>query len=219
MRYSIVPVTPFHQNCSIIWCEATHEAALVDPGGDSDKLRSEIDRLGVKINKILLTHGHFDHVGSAMELQQYYKIPIIGPNKADQSLLDDLSIQYSMLDLSIIDFFKNTTPNSVIPDVWLEDGDIVRVGHEVFDILHCPGHSPGHVVYWNKIRKFIVMGDVLFKKSVGRTDLPGGSITMLIHSIKTKLFPLGDDILFLPGHGSTSTLGYERKNNTYVASS
>ncbi|URJ29601.1 MBL fold metallo-hydrolase [Blochmannia endosymbiont of Camponotus modoc] len=212
MRYNIIPVTPFHQNCSIIWCEVTNEAVLVDPGGESDKLRSEIDKLGVKVNKILLTHGHFDHVGSAMELRQYYKIPIIGPNKADQPLLDDLSVQCRTLDIDL----PNSSTTSVIPDVWLEDGDTVQVGHEVFNILHCPGHSPGHIVYWNKIRKFIVMGDVLFKKSIGRTDLPGGSTAVLINSIKTKLFPLGDDILFLPGHGSSSTLGYERLNNIYV---
>ncbi|WP_159715362.1 MBL fold metallo-hydrolase [Blochmannia endosymbiont of Camponotus nipponensis] len=212
MQYHIVPVTHFHQNCSIIWCEITHEAVLVDPGGESDKLRLEIDKLEVHVNKILLTHGHIDHVGGAMELQQYYSIPIIGPNKADRSLLDNLFVQCSILNVEI----PSSDVTAIVPDVWLEDGDVVRVGCEVFNTLHCPGHSPGHVVYWNKMSKFVVMGDVLFKGSIGRTDLPGGNITTLLHSIKTKLLPLGDDVQFLPGHGKMSTIGHERANNVFI---
>ncbi|URJ31135.1 MBL fold metallo-hydrolase [Blochmannia endosymbiont of Camponotus sp.] len=212
MRYRIVPVTSFNQNCSIIWCEITHEAALVDPGGESNKLRAEVDKLDVKIGKILLTHGHIDHVGSAVELKKYYSVPIIGPHKADQILLDSLILQCNML--GVEDIPNDTT--AVVPDFWLKDGDIVQVGNEVFNVLHCPGHSPGHVVYWNKTQKFIIMGDVLFKENIGRTDLPGGNITALINSIKNKLFSLGDDIIFLPGHGSQSTIGHERVNNTFI---
>ncbi|WHL25263.1 MAG: MBL fold metallo-hydrolase [Candidatus Blochmannia vicinus] len=211
MQYHIVPVTSFNQNCSIIWCEITHEAALVDPGGETNKIRSEVDKLDVKIVKILLTHGHIDHVGSAVELKKYYNVPIIGPNKADQILLDSLIVQCNMLGVDI----PNKTV-SVVPDFWLKDGDIVQVGYEVFHVLHCPGHSPGHVVYWNKIQKFIIMGDVLFKENIGRTDLPGGNIVSLINSIKNKLFPLGDDIIFLPGHGAQSTIGHERVNNAFI---
>ncbi|URJ33081.1 MBL fold metallo-hydrolase [Candidatus Blochmannia vicinus] len=212
MRYRIVPVTHFNQNCLIIWCEITHEAALVDPGGESNKLRAEVDKLNVKIGKILLTHGHIDHVGSAVELKKYYSVPIIGPHKSDQILLDSLIIQCNMLGVDIPD---DTT--AVIPDFWLKDGDTVQVGHEFFNVLHCPGHSPGHVVYWNKIQKFIIMGDVLFKENIGRTDLPGGNIISLMNSIKNKLFSLDDDIVFLPGHGAQSTIGHERVNNTFCS--
>ncbi|WP_331828158.1 MBL fold metallo-hydrolase [Candidatus Blochmannia sp. SNP] len=211
MQYHIIPVTSFNQNCSIIWCEITHEAALVDPGGDTNKIRSEVNNLDVKIVKILLTHGHIDHVGSAVELKEYYSVPIIGPNKADQILLDSLVLQCNMLG---VDVPNNTV--TVVPDFWLKDGDMVQVGYEIFNVLHCPGHSPGHVVYWNKIQKFIIMGDVLFKENIGRTDLPGGDIKTLINSIKNKLFLLGDDITFLPGHGAQSTIGHERLNNTFV---
>lgn len=210
MKYCVIPVTSFNQNCSIIWCEISHEAILVDPGGEKEKICAKINELKVKIKKIILTHGHVDHVGNAYDLKEYYNVPIIGPNKQDQFLLNNLVLQCKILNINVI------SDAIITPDIWLEDQDRVQVGYEVFTVLHCPGHSPGHIVLWNKIQKFIVMGDVLFKKSVGRSDLPGGDIKTLIRSIKTKLLSLGDDVVFLPGHGPHSTIGYERKHNQFL---
>lgn len=210
MKYCVIPVTSFNQNCSIIWCEILNEAIVVDPGGEKEKLYQKIDELNLTVKKIVLTHGHIDHVASAHDVKEYYNIPIIGPNKEDQFLLNNLVLQCKMLNI-------NPISNSVItPDIWLEDQDCIQIGHEIFIVLHCPGHSPGHIVLWNKIRKFIIMGDVLFKDNIGRTDLPGGNIEILIKSIKTKLLFLGDDIKFLPGHGPHSTIGYERIHNPFL---
>lgn len=210
MKYSVVSVTDFNQNCLIIWCEKSNEAIVVDPGGEKEKLYEKIDSLKVKVKKIILTHGHIDHVGSAYDLKKYYNVPIIGPNKKDQFLLNNLLLQSKILHVQT--FFHS----KIIPDVWLEDQDCIKVGHENFIVLHCPGHSPGHIVLWNKIRKFIIMGDVLFKNSIGRSDFPGGDIKVLIKSIKTKLLSLGDDIIFVPGHGPHSTIGHERMYNKFL---
>lgn len=210
MKYRIISIAPFNQNCLLIWCDVTNEAIIVDPGEEVNEIYEEIDKLKINIKKILLTHGHFDHVGGAMKLKKYYDVPIIGPNKKDKLLLNNLSLQRLMLG---IHEFSN---NIVIPDIWLKDHDIIKIGLEIFHVLHCPGHSPGHVVFWNKARKFIVMGDVLFKKGIGRTDLPGGDIDILLNSIKTKLFILENDVLFVPGHGPISTIGYERLNNPFT---
>lgn len=210
MKYHIVPVTDLKQNCSIVWCEISNEAILIDPGGNKQKLCKEIDKLKVKIKKIILTHGHIDHVGAANELKKYYNVPIIGPNKNDQFLLNNLIVQCQMLG------FSKPIDSVIVPDIWLKDGDYVQIGSEIFYILHCPGHSPGHIVLWNKVNKFIVMGDVLFKNSIGRTDLPGGNLSILIKSIKNKLISLGDDIIFLPGHGDLSLIGQERTNNPFL---
>lgn len=207
MKYHIISVTSFNQNCMLVWCEITNEAIIVDPGGEVEKICKTIYKLKINVKKILLTHGHIDHVGGAIELKKYYGIPIIGPNREDKFLLDNLFFQCCMLEIN------NFKYNVVVPDVWLEENDIVKVGNEVFYVLHCPGHSPGHVVFWNKLRKFIIMGDVLFKGNIGRTDLPGGSFSTLIKSIRNKLFGLKDDILFVPGHGEKSTLGNERLEN------
>ncbi|URJ24921.1 MBL fold metallo-hydrolase [Candidatus Blochmannia ocreatus (nom. nud.)] len=212
MQYCIIQVTCFKQNCSIIWCDVTREAAIVDPGGNFDKLVNKINTLEIKISKILLTHGHVDHVGCAMELKHYYNVLIFGPNQADRLLLNDLRTQCNALGIP----FPYSMKVSVSPDIWLDDGDEIHIGREVLYVLHCPGHSPGHIVYWNKMQKFIVMGDVLFKNSVGRTDLPGGDFKILMSSIKNKLFTLGDDIMFLPGHGAISTLGDERVHNSFI---
>lgn len=207
MKYRVIVIAPFYQNCLLIWCEFTNEAVIIDPGGEAEKICKEVDKLKINVKKILLTHGHIDHVGEAIRLKQYYTAPIIGPNKQDKWLLDNLYLQYSMLgwNKSIINY-------SLIPDSWLEEGDIVKIGREILNVLHCPGHSPGHIIFFNKIRKFIVMGDVLFESSIGRTDLPGGNEMTLLNSIKNKLFVLEDDIVFYPGHGGSSTLKNARKN-------
>lgn len=210
MKYRIISIAPFNQNCLLIWCEITNEAVIVDPGGEINKICAVINELKINVKKILLTHGHVDHVGGAIALKKYYRSLIIGPNKGDKLLLNNLFFQYRMLGISEFIY------DAVIPDVWLKDGDIVRIGNEVFNVLHCPGHSPGHVVFWNKLRKFIIMGDVLFKNGIGRTDIPGGDFLVLIHSIRTKLFILEDDILFVPGHGEVSMLGHEILNNNYL---
>ncbi|CAD83485.1 Zn-dependent hydrolase [Candidatus Blochmanniella floridana] len=210
MQYHIIPVTSFNQNCSIIWCEQTKNAIVVDPGGEKEKIYKAIDLLKVVVNKIVLTHGHLDHVGDAMEIKRYYGVPIFGPNEQDRFLLNDLYLQCQILNV------KPMLHITVKPDFWLKDGDQIQVGYEKFNVLHCPGHSPGHVVLWNKLQKFIIMGDVLFKKHIGRSDLPGGDYTVLMHSIRTKLLSLSDDIVFLPGHGPISTIGYERSNNVFL---
>lgn len=210
MKYYIVPVTSFNQNCSIVWCEISNEAILVDPGGNVEKLYKIIHNLKVKIKKIVLTHGHIDHIQEANTLRKYYQIPIIGPNKGDQFLLNDLVTQCQLLGLN------KPTDSSIVPDIWLQDKDIIQIGCETFTVLHCPGHSPGHIVLWNKASKFIIMGDVLFKNNIGRTDLPGGNFLTLIKTIKYKLISLGDDIIFLPGHGEMSSIGNERKNNPFL---
>lgn len=210
MQYHIIPVTSFNQNCSIIWCEQTKHAIVVDPGGEKEKIYKAIDLLKVVVNKIVLTHGHLDHVGDAMEIKRYYGVPIFGPNEQDRFLLNDLYLQCQILNV------KPMLHITVKPDFWLKDGDQIQVGYEKFNVLHCPGHSPGHVVLWNKLQKFIIMGDVLFKKHIGRSDLPGGDYTVLMHSIRTKLLSLSDDIVFLPGHGPISTIGYERSNNVFL---
>ncbi|WP_395479709.1 MBL fold metallo-hydrolase [Candidatus Curculioniphilus buchneri] len=207
MQYHIIPVTVFKQNCSLIWCDQTKEAALIDPGGDVSRLRQEIKMCGVMVNKILLTHGHLDHVGAARELASFYKIPIIGPHCNDKLFLDNLSDQCR--------FFGIGSIPPLIPDQWLLEGDTINVGNITFSVLHCPGHSPGHVVFWDKAEKFILMGDVLFKDNIGRTDLPGGDIKTLMQSIH-QLMMLDNDIVFLPGHGPMSTLGRERFFNPKI---
>lgn len=210
MKYYVIPVTNLNQNCSIVWCEKSKEAILIDPGGDDKKIHAAINKLQVKIKKIILTHGHIDHVGAANKLRQYYKIPIVGPHKNDNFLLNDLYTQCQILGID------KPSDSAIVPDMWLQHGDYIKVGLEVFNILHCPGHSPGHIILWNKLYKFIIMGDVLFKNSIGRTDLPGGNFIVLMQSIKNLLMPLEDDIQFLPGHGETSYIGNERKHNVFL---
>ncbi|SNC58914.1 MBL fold metallo-hydrolase [Sodalis endosymbiont of Henestaris halophilus] len=208
MKYHIIPVTAFCQNCSLVWCEQTREAVLVDPGGDSLRLRQEVALRGVTIRQIWLTHGHLDHVGAAKKLATLYHVPIIGPHCKDKLLLAGLPRQCQMFGVKHIPPF--------IPDQWLTDGDTVNVGTLLFNILHCPGHSPGHVVFLNKANKFILMGDVLFNGSIGRTDLLGGDLSTLMQSIYNKIILLADDITFLPGHGPLSTIGHERRTNPFL---
>ena len=209
LKAAIVPVTPFMQNCTLLWDETSNVGAVVDPGGDVDRIRNGITKAGMTVEKIIITHGHIDHAGAAAELKAALGgIPIEGPHLADKFLLDNLEGQGAHFGL---DGVRNVTP-----DRWLDEGDTVSVAGATFGILHCPGHSPGSVVLVNEAQRFILMGDVLFKGSIGRTDFPYGDHDALIHAIKTKLLPLGDDYSFICGHGPMSTLGAERQSNPFL---
>ena len=208
MKCLIIPVTPFEQNCSLIWCEQTLEAALVDPGGDAGVLLAGVQENGLRLTKLLLTHGHLDHVGAAAELAARLAIPIEGPQREDAFWLESLPQQCEM-------FGFPHTP-AFTPDRWLEQGDTVSVGNLVLEVLHCPGHTPGHVAFFHRPSQTAFVGDVLFKGSIGRTDFPRGDYPALIRSIRERLFPLGDEVTFIPGHGPASTFGYERLTNPYA---
>lgn len=208
MDFHIIPVTAFAQNCSVIWCPETREAALVDPGGDAQKIKHEIAGLGVTLKQILLTHGHLDHVGAAAELAEHYGVSIIGPHKADKFWLDALPQQSQMFG------FDECAP--LTPNRWLEEGENVQVGHTVLEVLLCPGHTPGHIVFFDREGRLLVSGDVIFNGGVGRSDFPQGSHDDLIASIRNKLLPLGDNVSFIAGHGPMSTLGRERISNPFL---
>ena len=208
LRIGIVPVTAFEQNCSLVWCTRTMRGAFVDPGGDLAKLRQAAAQTGVSIEKILVTHGHMDHCGLAGVLARELAVPIEGPHEADRfwiESLDDPAKRYGL------------PGESFEPDRWLVDGDTVSVGDVVFDVVHCPGHTPGHVVFVHAPSRVALVGDVLFAGSIGRSDFPGGNHQQLLDSIRLRLFPLGDDISFVPGHGPTSTFGHERRTNPFVS--
>jgi len=208
MKFQIIPVTPFQQNCSLLWCEKTMRGAVVDPGGDLDRILSVAQRLGVQIERILLTHGHIDHAGATAELAARLGIPIEGPHQEEKFWIDQLPQQGQMFGLGQAAAF--------VPDRWLNEGDTVSFGEVTLKVLHCPGHTPGHVVFFHSASKLAIVGDVLFQGSIGRTDLPRGSHTSLINAIRTKLLPLGDDVSFIPGHGPMSTFGEERQYNPFV---
>ena len=208
LKVLIIPVTPFQQNCSLVFNEENKRGAIVDPGGDVPTILKAIEQSDVTIEKILLTHGHIDHAGGAAELRDALGVQIEGPHKDDLFLLNDLptkGAQFGMAD-----------SRSAMPDRWLNDGDEVEVAGLKFSILHAPGHSPGSVVLFNEENRFALMGDVLFQGSVGRTDFPYGSHDTLMTSIKEKVLPLGDDVAFLPGHGRASQIGIERKTNPFI---
>lgn len=206
-RAAIVPVTPFQQNCTLLWCEATKKGVVVDPGGDLDQIEAAIAKAGIAIEGIWLTHGHIDHAGGAAEMKERLSVPITGPHRDDLFLLERLAETGRGYGIEARD---------MVPDRWLEEGETVSVGELSLEILHCPGHSPGSVAYVDRSQGFALVGDVLFRGSIGRTDLPGGDYDTLIRSITEKLLPLGDDLAFVCGHGPTSTIGHERATNPFL---
>jgi hydroxyacylglutathione hydrolase len=207
-RALIVPVTPFQQNCTLVWSETSKRAAVIDPGGDLANIERAIQEAGVTVEKIWLTHGHLDHASGAAELKERLGVPIEGPHRADRFLLERL--------VESARAFGMAGARNVTPDRWLDEGDQVSVDDLVFDVLHCPGHSPGSVAFFNAQQRFAIVGDVLFRGSVGRSDIPGGNHQVLVGSIKQKLLPLGDDVSFICGHGPTSTIGQERATNPFL---
>lgn len=209
MNYRILPVTPFQQNCSLLWCERTGAAALIDPGGEADRLLDAVERAGLILGQVLLTHGHLDHVGAAREISRRLRIPIIGPQQQDDFLLQALPQQAQMFGFPAAEVFA--------PDQWLNHGDTVTVGKVALSVLHCPGHTPGHVAFYDQAGKTAFVGDVLFHGSVGRTDFPRGDHAALIDSIRNTLLPLGDEVSFVPGHGPVSTFGAEKAGNPFIA--
>lgn len=209
LRAGIVPVTPFQQNCTVLFDETTKEGVVVDPGGDVEVILQTLSENGLSIKEIWLTHGHLDHAGGAMELKDALDVQIVGPHEADRQMLANIERQSEQFGLP--GALKNCTP-----DRFLTEGEKVSFGEHEFEVLHCPGHAPGHVVFYNRAAKFAHVGDVLFNGSIGRTDLPGGDHDTLIRSIKEKLLPLGDDIGFICGHGPGSRIGDERRNNPFL---
>jgi glyoxylase-like metal-dependent hydrolase (beta-lactamase superfamily II) len=205
----IAPVTPLQQNCTIVWCTKTKKAAIIDPGGETPRLLGALADRGLTLEKIWITHGHLDHAGAAQAIKDITGVPIEGPHKADQFWIDDIpesGRKYGLPDAK-----------SFTPDRWLDDGDVVTLGETEFEVLHCPGHTPGPVIFFHRGSRFAQVGDVLFKGSIGRTDFPQGNFEHLIAAITQKLWPLGDDVQFVPGHGPMSTFGAERKSNPYVS--
>ncbi len=203
-----LPVTPFQQNCSLVWDTDTMQAAVIDPGGDLPRLLAEVKALGLKLEQIWLTHAHIDHAGGTGTLARTLQLPIIGPHPGDQFWIDGLAEQSRMFGFPPAEPFT--------PDRWLADGDTVRIGNCELQVRHCPGHTPGHVVFFEPDTRHAFVGDVLFAGSIGRTDFPQGDHDTLIHSIVSRLWPLGDDVRFTPGHGPESSFGQERRSNPYV---
>ena len=206
---AIVPVTPFQQNCSLLWCTKTLDAAVVDPGGDLDRILDAVAKQELNPVKILITHGHVDHAAATAELAKRLTLPIEGPHLEDQFWIEQLAAQGARFG------FAHARPFT--PDRWLEDGDEVTLGELVLEVRHCPGHTPGHIVFFHAPSRLAIVGDVLFRGSIGRTDFPRGDHATLIRSIRDKLFPLGDDVTFIPGHGPLSTFGHERADNPFVS--
>ena len=208
LHYHTVPVTPFQQNCSLVWCDQTMEAAVIDPGGDLQTLQWEVERLGITLQAIWVTHAHIDHAGGVAELAAQQDLPIIGPHTGDQFWIDGLPQQGAMFG------FPPSQPFT--PTRWLQDGDTVQIGHETLQVRHCPGHTPGHVVFHAPQIQRCFVGDVLFAGSIGRTDFPQGNLQQLIDAIVQRLWPMGDATVFIPGHGPESSFGRERATNPYV---
>ena len=210
LRAAIIPVTPLQQNCTLLWCTTTMRGAFVDPGGDIPMLKSAMEKYGVTVEKILVTHGHFDHCGGAAQLAEDLDVSIEGPHPEDMWLLEELAevgLKYGV------------PGRSFVPERWLDQGDTVTVGELELAVHHTPGHTPGHVVFHHAPSKLAIVGDVLFQGSIGRTDFPRGSMPELINSVVTRLWPMGDDTVFLPGHGQPSNFGQERASNPFVADS
>lgn len=209
LRYQTIPVTPFAQNCSVVWCDQTQDAAVIDPGGDLDQILAFVKSSGLHLKAIWLTHAHIDHAGGVATLAARESLPIVGPHRGDQFWIDGLPQAGKMYGFPPAGVFT--------PDRWLEDGDTVSIGQSTLLVRHCPGHTPGHVVFYSPAIGRAFVGDVLFAGSIGRTDFPQGNHADLISSIKNKLWPMGNDTVFIPGHGPESTFGRERISNPYVA--
>ncbi len=209
LRYLTCPVTAFAQNCSLLWEEESKEAVVIDPGGDLDELLAQVDSLGLTLQEVWLTHAHIDHAGAAGELAQRLSLPIVGPHRGDQFWIDALPQQSAM--------FGFPPAQAFAPTRWLEDGDTVTLGRHTLQVRHCPGHTPGHVVFHSPDLQRAFVGDVLFAGSIGRTDFPGGDHDTLIRSITERLWPMGDETVFIPGHGPESSFGRERRTNPFVA--
>lgn len=205
----LIPVTPFQQNCSLLWDTETMEGVLVDPGGEADKLMEAAKELGVTIKEIWLTHGHLDHAGGAHDIREALSIPVIGPHKDDQFWMDDIEKHWAK-------YGHAGMGKNIVPDRYLEDGEVLSLGGVEFGVAHTPGHTPGHVVIYNQDLKIAFVGDVLFRGSIGRTDFPKSNHQQLLDSITSKLWPLGGDMRFVPGHGPMSTFGVERADNPFV---
>jgi hydroxyacylglutathione hydrolase len=209
IKYQIIPVTPFEQNCSLLWCDETRQAAVVDPGGDIARILAAVQKQGLALEKILVTHGHIDHAGAVAELSEKLSLPIEGPQREDQFWIDGMPQQSRMFGFPVVRAFT--------PDRWLDNGDRVTFGKVELEVLHCPGHTPGHVVFFNAAGRLAIVGDVLFQGSIGRTDFPKGDYAALLASIRERLWPLGDDVAFIAGHGPMSTLGEERRGNPFCS--
>jgi hydroxyacylglutathione hydrolase len=208
MKYAIVPVTPFQQNATVLWCEETRRAAVVDPGGDLPLILRVIEREGLVLEKILVTHGHIDHAGAVADLADQFGLPIEGPQIEDKFWIDGMPEQSRMFGFPPVRSFE--------PNRWLQHGEQITVGNQVLDVIHCPGHTPGHVCFFHAPSQLAIVGDVLFQGGIGRTDFPKGDYQTLIRSIKERLLPLGDDVEFVPGHGPMSNFGEERRYNPFV---
>ncbi len=208
MQFRILPVTAFQQNTTLLWCERSRRLAIIDPGGEADRIIAQIEVLGLEPQIILLTHGHLDHVGASAEIAQRLAIPIWGPHPDDAFWIRALPEQCEMFGFPRIESFE--------PDRWLQPGESIEIGEETLEVLHCPGHTPGHLVFFNAADRLAQVGDVIFRGSIGRTDFPRGNHRQLLESIQHRLFPLGDDVRFIPGHGPMSTLGEERRTNPFV---
>ena len=208
LQYTTIPVTAFSQNCTILWCDQTRQGVIVDPGGDIDLIEQCLTQQAIQPVSLLLTHAHLDHVGGSVELARRHALPIKGPHSDDRFWLESLPQQCILFGFPQSPVF--------MPDQWLQDGDEITFGQEKLTVRHCPGHTPGHVIFFHAATRLALVGDVLFKGSIGRTDFPKGDYRQLIHSIREYLFPLGDDVTFIPGHGPESTFGHERQHNPFV---